>query len=105
MKLVSYLKEGHDQVAILVDGMLFEAETLHPDLPNTMSVFLDYWEDVFPLALGGEIMIREGKISKDKGIDPEEVFIVAPVPFPNSCRDGYAFREHVAAARRNRKVD
>ena len=25
--------------------------------------------------------------------------------FPTSCRDGYAFRQHVAAARRNRKVE
>jgi fumarylacetoacetate (FAA) hydrolase len=31
--------------------------------------------------------------------------LLAPVPIPTSCRDGYAFRQHVAAARRNRKVD
>jgi fumarylacetoacetate (FAA) hydrolase len=31
--------------------------------------------------------------------------LLAPVPFPTSCRDAYAFRQHVAAARRNRKVD
>ena len=31
--------------------------------------------------------------------------MLAPVPFPPSCRDGYAFRQHVAAARRNRKVE
>src|SRR6201999_3888269 len=34
----------------------------------------------------------------------EEVQLLAPVPFPPSCRDGYAFRQHVAAARRNRGV-
>jgi len=36
----------------------------------------------------------------------EEVFfeLLAPVPNPTSCRDGYAFRQHVAAARRNRGV-
>ena len=34
-----------------------------------------------------------------------QVQLLAPVPFPTSCRDGYAFRQHVAAARRNRKVD
>jgi fumarylacetoacetate (FAA) hydrolase len=28
--------------------------------------------------------------------------LLAPVPHPSSCRDGYAFRQHVAAARRNR---
>ena len=37
----------------------------------------------------------------------EEVFyeLIAPVPHPSSCRDGYAFRQHVATARRNRKVE
>lgn len=35
----------------------------------------------------------------------ESVELLAPVPYPTSCRDGYAFRQHVAAARRNRKVD
>src|SRR5205823_9454584 len=35
----------------------------------------------------------------------DSVQILAPVPFPSSCRDAYAFRQHVAAARRNRKVD
>jgi fumarylacetoacetate (FAA) hydrolase len=33
------------------------------------------------------------------------VQLLAPVPFPTSCRDGYAFRQHVAAARRNRKAE
>ncbi len=35
----------------------------------------------------------------------EDVELLAPVPHPTSCRDAYAFRQHVAAARRNRKVD
>ena len=51
------------------------------------------------------MMIKEGKIDLDKGIDIDSVDIIAPVPFPSSCRDGYAFRQHVAAARRNRKAD
>jgi fumarylacetoacetate (FAA) hydrolase len=50
-------------------------------------------------------MIEEGKIARGKGIPYESVHVLAPVPFPTSCRDGYAFRQHVAAARRNRKVD
>ena len=105
MKLVSYLKDGHDQLAAFIDGLLFDMETLHPDLPNTMSMFLNYWEDALPMAQGGEIMVQEGKISRDKGIPYDAESILSPVPFPTSCRDGYAFRQHVAAARRNRKVD
>jgi fumarylacetoacetate (FAA) hydrolase len=104
MKLVSYLNEGHERLAILVDGLLFDMETLHPDLPNTMNMFLNYWEDAYPMALGGEMMIREGKISREKGTMLDRVSLLAPIPFPASCRDGYAFRQHVEAARRNRKV-
>ena len=105
MKLVSYLKEGHEQLAAYIDGHLFDMELLHPDLPNTMGMFLNYWEDSLPMARGGEIMINEGKISKSKGIPYNHELILAPVPLPASCRDGYAFRQHVEAARRNRKVD
>jgi fumarylacetoacetate (FAA) hydrolase len=31
--------------------------------------------------------------------------LLAPVPHPPSCRDGYAFRQHVATARRNRGAE
>lgn len=105
MKLVSYLKEGHEQLAILVDNYLVDTEKLHPDLPNTMMMFLQYWEDYYPMALGGEMMVNEDKIDKTKGPDIASVDLLAPVPFPSSCRDGYAFRQHVAAARRNRKAE
>ena len=104
MKLISYLDEGHDRLALLSNGLLFNMENLHPDLPTNMSMFLQYWEDSLPMAQGGELMINEGKIYPEDGIDIESVDIIAPVPFPSSCRDGYAFRQHVAAARRNRNA-
>jgi len=33
MKMVSYLKDGHDQLALYLDGVLFDLDRLHPDLP------------------------------------------------------------------------
>jgi len=105
MKLVSYLREGHDQLAFLVDNFLFDCDLVHPELPASMSMFLQYWEDMFPVAQSVDAAIKDGRISKDKGINLDNVQLLAPVPFPTSCRDGYAFRQHVAAARRNRKVD
>src|SRR5450432_3221790 len=99
MKLVSYLKEGHEQLAAYINGCLYDMESLHPDLPNTMSMFLNYWEDSLPMAMGGEIMVKEAKISPNKAIKYEDVQLLAPVPFPSSYRDGYTFRQHVAAAR------
>jgi fumarylacetoacetate (FAA) hydrolase len=39
-------------------------------------------------------------------VEPVKDFtLLAPVPRPTSCRDGYAFRQHVASARRNRGVE
>jgi len=105
MKLVSYAKDGQDQLAILVDGLLYDTDLMHPDLPVSMSMFLNYWEDVYPLALGVERSIKNGNTSSKQGIPIDSVQILAPVPHPTSCRDGYAFRQHVASARRNRKVE
>jgi fumarylacetoacetate (FAA) hydrolase len=105
MKLVSYLIDGRDQLAFLVDGLLFDCDLLHPELPNSMNMFLNYWDDMFPIAKQVEAAIKSGRISRDQGISMKEAEMLAPVPFPTSCRDGYAFRQHVAAARRNRKVE
>jgi fumarylacetoacetate (FAA) hydrolase len=105
MKLVSYLKEEREQLGVLVNDMIYDMEVIHPDLPNSMGMFLNYWEESFPLVQAGEMMLREGTRTSNKGVPLKDVQLLAPVPLPTSCRDGYAFRQHVAAARRNRKVD
>ncbi|TMI70876.1 MAG: fumarylacetoacetate hydrolase family protein [Bacteroidetes bacterium] len=105
MKFVSYVKDEHEQLGVLVNGIIYDMEVLHPDLPGTMSMFLNYWEDTFPVAQAGELMLKEGTRTSNRGVPLANVQLLAPVPFPTSCRDGYAFRQHVAAARRNRKVD
>jgi fumarylacetoacetate (FAA) hydrolase len=105
MKLVSYIKDDHEQLGILIHEFIYSTEVLHPDLPGTMSMFLNYWEDTYPVAQAGELMLKEGTRSSNRAIPLSAVQLLAPVPFPTSCRDGYAFRQHVAAARRNRKAD
>ncbi|MBS1605047.1 MAG: fumarylacetoacetate hydrolase family protein [Bacteroidetes bacterium] len=104
MKIVSYLKEEHEQLAVLVDGFLYDAELIHPDLPNTINMFLNYWDELSPVLQAGELAIRDGRIGRSKAVSADSVQLLAPVPFPPSCRDGYAFRQHVASARRNRKL-
>jgi fumarylacetoacetate (FAA) hydrolase len=105
MKLVSFLLDQQDHAGLLVDGLVYTMEQVHPELPNSMSMLLNYWEEVLPVLQAGEEMIREGKIGLGKGQPLESLTLLAPVPYPTSCRDGYAFRQHVAAARRNRKVE
>ena len=105
MKLVTYLKDDHLQLALLVNGNLYDTDSLHPDLPNSMSMFLNYWDDVIPVVKAAEQRIKDGLGRSSLAIPYAGTQILAPVPHPTSCRDGYAFRQHVAAARRNRKVD
>jgi fumarylacetoacetate (FAA) hydrolase len=104
MKIVSYLKEEHEQVAILVEDLLYHVELIHPDIPNTMNMLLNYWDELYPILQAGDLAIREQHIGPGKATPVDRVQLLAPVPFPASCRDGYAFRQHVAAARRNRNV-
>ncbi len=105
MKLVSYLKEEREQLGVLINDTIYDMEVLHPDLPNSMNLFLNYWEEYYPVAQAGELLLKEGTRTSNRGVLLRDVQLLAPVPFPTSCRDGYAFRQHVAAARRNRKVD
>jgi fumarylacetoacetate (FAA) hydrolase len=105
MKLVSYMNDGRDQLAFLVDGLLFDCDLLHPELPNSMNMFLHYWDDMYPIAKQVDAAIKSGRISNGQGLSIDDLELLAPVPFPTSCRDGYAFRQHVAAARKNRKLD
>lgn len=105
MKLVTYLRDDRDQLAMVVNGRLYDMDALHPDLPVSMAMFLNYWDDVFPVAQAAERRIKEGSGRDVHAVEMSEAFLFAPVPHPTSCRDGYAFRQHVAAARRNRKVD
>jgi len=106
MKLVTYLKDHHPQLAFLVNDVLYDADTVNNELPNTMAMFLNFWDDYMPIAISAEKQIKEGMLGKRAAtINYNKAEVMAPVPFPTSCRDGYAFRQHVAAARRNRKVD
>lgn len=105
MKLVSYLHDEREHVGVIINDTVYALDVLHPDLPNNMSMLLNYWEESLPIVQAGELLLREGTRSSNRGIAISEVILLAPVPFPTSCRDGYAFRQHVAAARRNRKVE
>lgn len=104
MKLVTYAKNGKEQLALLIDGKLYDTQAVNSKLPTTMKEMLNNWEALSPVARQAEADIKTGKINADT-ISFDSAEIMAPVPYPTSCRDGYAFRQHVAAARRNRKVD
>lgn len=104
MKLASYLKDGQEQLAFYVDGYLYDTDAMHPDLPSSMNMFLIFWDDNYGMAQALDLSIKEGRVSRNHAKPADSVKLLSPVPFPASCRDGYAFRQHVEAARRNRKA-
>ncbi|MBI2646085.1 MAG: fumarylacetoacetate hydrolase family protein [Deltaproteobacteria bacterium] len=87
MKLVSFLNRKKAKDKRSHAGILLEDRVL--DLQMTMNEFL----------VGGL------KVKSKKYLPLKEVKLLAPVPHPPSCRDAYAFRQHVASARRNRGMD
>src|SRR4029079_5095259 len=99
MKLVSYYKDDQDQLALLIDGLLYDTDLMHPDLPISMGMFLNYWEDLYPVAQTIEKNIKEGKLSRQYGIDYGSVEVLAPVLHATSCRNGHAFQSPLALNR------
>ena len=102
MKLVSYLKAGEIQLGAIVNESLYNLQSVNENLPKNI---IDFFQ------LSNDLLVQtEKQLSKieDKSliIEPIKDFsLLAPVPRPISCRDGYAFRQHVESARRNRGVE
>lgn len=106
MKLISYLNEKElDQLAILVDRFAYDTNLCDANLPSNMSDFLWEGEEAMQLAKECDKKIRSGKIARTQGKPLESLPLIAPVPFPTSTRDAYAFRQHVESARRNRGLE
>ncbi|MCC6963398.1 MAG: fumarylacetoacetate hydrolase family protein [candidate division Zixibacteria bacterium] len=106
MKLISFINKNNDERAGLVrDGRAFDladaASRIGLALPGTMAEFLRGEERSMDLARNIDAAIVAGRITETAEIRQ----MLAPVPHPPSCRDGYAFRQHVATARRNRGVE
>jgi fumarylacetoacetate (FAA) hydrolase len=103
MKLVTYLNNNSPKLGIIVNDLIFDVNAQDNALPNNMLTLLNQEERGMDALRELERNIKEGKIVEN-GIVFSQAHLLAPVPQPTSCRDGYAFRQHVAAARRNRGV-
>ncbi len=108
MKLVSYRQDGKNLLGLYINQKIYNVADAGKLLgkmgSQTMKELLDGEEKTMNETREIEAKIKEGKVDMPSNLW-SELKIVSPVPEPTSCRDGYAFRQHVAAARRNRKVD
>jgi fumarylacetoacetate (FAA) hydrolase len=104
MKLVSFLHDTDARLGLYLDGNIYDLNALDANIPDSMNAFLYEGQAAMDAARAVETALKTGKLqAKAVTLNPDE--LLAPVPFPTSCRDGYAFRQHVEAARRNRGVD
>ncbi len=104
MKLVSYKTENGHRAGLYIRQSVFDIEKggrlIGETLPATMLELLQMEERGMDA-----VHALDRKIKGGLGAAPEPEFhLLAPIPNPPSCRDAYAFRQHVATARRNRGV-
>lgn len=102
MKLVTYKTEDSEHLGLFIKGHIYNLNSCDKLIPDNMNEFLSGGEELMYRATRLNEAIKSGKQEAK-----QEVFyeVLAPVPHPSSCRDAYAFRQHVAAARRNRRVE
>lgn len=106
MKLVSYTFKERDNLGIFYEGKIYNlnvaGKQLGFDLPKRMKNYLRAGERIQRLAKNVNAAIIRGEIKSF--VKGENLRLLAPLPRPSSCRDAYAFRQHVETARRNRGV-
>lgn len=103
MKLVSFWADELPRLGLWLNGKIYDLNQCNPAIPDNMSEFLFEGEEAMELAKAVEAAIVSGKLQVEPAAEGSDL-LTAPVPHPTSCRDGYAFRQHVEAARRNRGV-
>lgn len=101
MKLVSYKTEDREHLGVFVNGHIYNLNSCDKLIPDNMNEFLWGGDELMDHARRVHAAISSGSMEAK-----EELFfeLMAPVPHPSSCRDAYAFRQHVETARRNRGV-
>jgi len=98
MKLISYKKNGNIIFGALEEERIYDLHAIDPNIADSMLEFLQGGEGQLQLAIAA---VESGKTS----LSTEDVELISPVPNPPSVRDAYAFRQHVATARRNRGLE
>ena len=106
MKFVSFINQKNEErLGIYLNEKIADlskwASEYNLNLPSDMNSFLEMGAE--GLKIASEV---EQKLLDAVSFNGDEYSsLLAPVPHPPSCRDAYAFRQHVAAARKNRGVD
>ena len=97
MKLITYKKNDIISIGAIENNLVFDLHNLDNSIPDNMIDFISN--------LDININKANNAIDGSEGIDISDVTILSPILNPPSVKDGYAFRQHVATARRNRGLE
>lgn len=107
MKFVSFLKNNVERLGLFHNNNIYDLRETgawyNINLPDNMLEFLWGGQKNMELSRQVDDQIKSGNV--EPSFSREEINLLAPIPHPTSCRDAYAFRQHVATARRNRGVE
>jgi fumarylacetoacetate (FAA) hydrolase len=92
------------------NGTTSDERVLAEKFGDSVLGFIEHARDARPLALDAIAAYGRGDLppKTDAGLvamPAADVTLLAPIPRPPSMRDGYAFRQHVETARRNRGLE
>ena len=104
MKIVTFKYNNKLDLGLLLNNNIYSLSDEKHYVSNNMNDFLQMGEEGIKKAKILEENIKQ-ELTDVSAIKLDSAELFAPVPNPTSCRDAYAFRQHVATARRNRGVD
>ena len=98
MKLISFEQNGSNRIGAIENGFIYDFHSIDSNISDSMLGFLQ----------GGEVQMNLANKAIDGGktsIPVDSVKLLSPLSNPPSVRDAYAFRQHVATARKNRGME
>ena len=101
MRLFSYLTADACRLGVVIGDSLFDLNRADNRIADNMADFLNAGERAMELARVTAARLANGELTT---APLTAITLAAPVPEPSSCRDAYAFRQHVETSRRNRGV-
>ncbi len=104
MKFISFICDNYSSIGVLDEETLKVIDVCklaEEKIPNNMYEYLQEFDK------NNHILSSylTNVIKSEYLFSIDEVFVLAPLPNPNSFRDAYAFRQHVEAGRKNRGLD
>ncbi len=100
MKLVTFAHGGRERIGASTTHGIVDFGSFVPELNVSMDEFLRCSDVLYPIARS--VLEGEGTIPSGALFLESSAVLKSPLPRPSSMRDGYAFRQHVETARKNR---